>query len=160
MESAQCSPQVLNYVSSGSGLATKLRKVMSRIESLSKAQQPIPVRLSKRAEVLIHTVSSWASESCVPKEESSDSCPLRYKKTRRCSPSVQSVGSVQSGDTSTHSPDSTTSSMSSGSPPRRNELKSKRSSSSVTRAFRTKYKKAWQYTQSRQKQLINSFDRM
>lgn len=157
METTQCSPQVLNYVSSGSGLATQLRKVMGRIESLSKAHQPIPVKLSKRAEVLINTVSSWASETCAEKDEPTDACPLRYKTSKRCDSTVQCM---QSGDTITQSPDSATSSMSSASISRRNELSSKRSSSSVTRAFRTKYKKAWQSTQSRQKQLMNSFDKL
>ena len=159
METTQCSPHVMNYVSSGSGLVTQLRKVMCRIESLSKARQPIPVKLSKRAEVLIHTVSSWASDSCVSKDDPSDSCPLRYKKTRRPDPSSQSAQSTQSSNTTTtRTPDSSTSSVSSVSPPRRNGFDSKKSSSSVTRAFRTKYNKTWQNTQSRQRYVINSFD--
>lgn len=144
MATTSYSPQVVKCVSSASDLATKLRKVMSRIETCQTNRMPIPVKLSRRAEILLARVQEWHSGSFVIDDVEVDECPLRFKRV----PDEDSTSPTGSRTSSTTS-----------SPPRTNPnpspYKKKRSSMSFDTVLRNKYQKSWKKTKNTQVKLIS-----
>lgn len=143
MATTSYSPQVVKCVSSASDLATKLRKVMSRIETCQTNRMPIPVKLSRRAEVLIARVQEWHHGSSTIDDTQVD-CPLRFKRVP---------------DEDSPSPTGSRASSTSSSPPRTNPnpspYKKKRSSMSFDTVLRNKYQKSWKKTKNSQVKLIS-----
>lgn len=146
MATTSYSPQVVKCVSSASDLATKLRKVMSRIETCQTKHMPIPVKLSRRAEVLLVRVQEWQYGSSTIDDAHVDACPLRFK---------------QVPDEDSASPAATRASSTSSSPPRSNPspFKKKRSSLSFDTVLRSKYQKSWKKTKNNQEKLVSSLRR-
>ena len=137
------SPQVINCLSSASGLASQLRKVMLRIEQCTEQQIPVPVKLSRRAEQLVERVQSWEAGSLVTDE---CDCPMRYKPSHEekdTSPVNSSTSSLSSQTTNySNSPQ---------------KLQKKGSVLSMSSVIRNKYQKSFKKTKNNQRHLISTF---
>ena len=136
------SPQVINCLSSASGLASQLRKVMLRIEQCTEQQIPVPVKLSRRAEQLVERVQSWEADSIVT---NGCDCPMRYKPSHEekdTSPVNSSTSSLSSQTNYSNSPQ---------------KLQKKGSVLSMSSVIRNKYQKTFKKTKNNQRNLISSF---
>lgn len=143
------SPQVVKCVSSASELATKLRKVMTRIESCKSNHMPIPVKLSRRAEVLLSRVEEWRYGSSNI-DEGTVTCPLRFTKLSE-EESTSPTGSRASSSGLSLSPPKQTSNSS--------PYKKKQSMMSFDSVLRNKYQRTWRKTKENQEKLISSLKR-
>ena len=138
MLGAQYSPQVVNSLSKASGLVSQLRKVMTKVECCQNSNIPVPVKLAKRAQVLIDHVGEWENRDV----QIENTCPMRF------TPQVVSTSS------SPHeSPDETSISKWGIQRPPNSASKS---SSSMKKKMKCKYRNQWDNLQKRQMMLYES----
>ncbi len=141
---AHTSPQVVNSLAKASGLATKLRKAIARVEIYQKSNIPVPVKLTKRAQVILDQVDEWEGQNV----QMETKCPMRftpqlYKKTNMLEHTPGSPGEHE------HS----SSIFKWGFQPLDSSSKS---SGSMNKKMKNKYKNQWDNLQKRQLRLYES----
>lgn len=135
MNNVQYSPQVVNSLAKASGLATQLRKVMSRVEIYQQNNTPIPVKLIKRAQVLIEKVDLWEHTS--DDINNSHVCPMRFTPHLVSTP-IDDTSSITKWGME-HTPTS-----------------SNTKNNSMSKKMKSKYKNQWNNMQKRQMKLYES----
>lgn len=128
------SPHVVGCLTSASGLASQLRSVINKLEGCQASNMPVPVNLAKRAQVLLNRVDILENKDVVQ----DNVCPMRF--TPQIATSSTSPDQVPGSNTKWGMPNSA----------------NNRSSGSMLRKMKNRYKSEWENMQRRQNKLYEA----